>query len=298
MYERRVPSLAKEVRGLDQKLEALQRQRQAVAAELETMTRVYLERQRAYQRSQAGSAATDDKKSQAELKHARFQFFLVERKLTRLQNQAELLDQDITPLKRRLRSKRRQLQRNKEQLVSQRRLVRNLASGAVAPAERIEIKSSNRDKAKPAALQAGSATAAAPSSAENVSSAAAGEDSKTAAAEASAKDLRHAKKQARRLQELIAKAQPQSANVQLKTLEVQHKGKSAVKQFYDLVYAGADHYTAEGRLRAGKQVFKVASQRWITTIPEYADGANYVFIISAAPHRRLQLTLYNADLLQ
>ncbi|MGI9286157.1 MAG: hypothetical protein ACR2P1_12280 [Pseudomonadales bacterium] len=306
-YERRIPRLLTQMRGLDRELDELQEQRQAIEQNLGDLTRTYLLKQRAHEQAQAEAAATDDKNTQAKLEHARFQYYLVERKLTNLQNEAEQLNKSIAPLKQRLQEKQRQLQQNEEGLAFQKEHVRKLASAAPTTVERIEIRSSNRNKDLQPELQASAAATAATVPAATPTSVTDTSKVEIATAQpllnddqgAIAEDRRYARAQAQRLQELLASGKPSKpSGSQPKTLEVQHKGSTGVKHFYDFAYAGADQYTTEGTVHAGKQVFKVARQRWVTNIPAYDDGANYVFILNATPHRRLELIMYNSALVE
>lgn len=307
-YERRIPRLLTQMSGLDRQLEKLHAQREAIEQDLSDLTRTYLIKQKAHEQAQSEATATDDKNAQAKLEHARFQYYLVERKLSNMQNEVEQLDNSIAPLKQSLQEKQRQLQQNEKGLALQKEHVRKLASAPRTTAERIEIRSSNRkNKRVQPELQASAATtastlpAAMPTSATDTSKVeiATAQPLQNTDHEAIVKDRHYAQAQAQRLQELLAnrKSGKPSGN-QPKTLEVQHKDATGLKHFYDFSYAGADQYTTEGTVHAGKQVFKVARQRWVTNIPEYDDGANYVFILNATPHRRLELIMYNAALVE
>ena len=308
-YEQRSPRLLTQMRVLDHQLETLREQRQAVAQNLEELTRSYLTKQRAHEQAQAKAAAVGDKNTQAKLEHARFQYYLVERKLSNVQAEAEQLDKSIAPLKQSLQDKQRQLQQNEKSLAWQKEQVRKLASATPTTAERIEIRSSHRTADTQPELQASSAAAAAssppgsdPASTTDrtqveLATAQSPQGSDQTAMAAIAEARRYARAQAQRLQELLASNEAgKPTSKQPKTLEVQHKSAPGVKHLYDLTYAGANHYTAEGTVHAGKQIFKVARQRWVTHIPAYDDGANYVFILNATPHRRLELIMYNAAL--
>ncbi|MGI9295005.1 MAG: hypothetical protein ACR2PS_13565, partial [Pseudomonadales bacterium] len=277
-YERRIPSLLTQMRGLDRQLEELHEQRQAITQDLSDLTRTYLIKQRAHEQALAEAAATDDKSTQAKLEHARFQYYLVERKLTKLQNEAEQIDKAMAPLKRSLKDKQRQLQQNEKGLAFQKEHVRKLASAKPTTTERIEIRSSNRNKGVQPELQASAAATAStlppamPTSATDSPKVeiATAQPLQNADQKAIAEDRRYARAQAQRLQELLARGKPgKPSGNQPKTLEVQHKGTPGVKHFYDFAYAGANQYTTEGTVHAGKQVFKVAKQRWVTNIPAY-----------------------------
>lgn len=309
-YERRIPRLLTQMRVLDRQLETLREQRQAVAQNLEELTRNYLIKQRAHEQAQAKAAAGGDKNAQAKLEHARFQYYLMERKLSNVQAEAEQLDKSIAPLKQSLQDKQRQLQQNEKSLAWQKEQVRKLASATPTTAERIEIRSSHRKTDMRPELQARSAVAATASSPPDsnpasttdrtqveLATAQSPQGSDQTAMAAIAEARRYARAQAQRLQELLTSNEAgKPTSKQAKTLEVQHKSAPGVKHLYDLTYAGANHYTAEGTVHAGKQIFKVARQRWVTYIPAYDDGANYVFILNATPHRRLELIMYNAAL--
>ncbi len=306
VYERRIPSLLTAMRSLDRQLAVLQRKRDGVEQQLDELTRTYLTKQRANEQAQATAAASGDKSAEAAAEHSKFQYYLVERKLTNLQNEADQLDQDIAPLKQSLRDRQLQLQKSEKKIANQKNYVRKLASATPTVSEpepeRIEIKSRNKAAiaqqevavSAPAAIPPGATLAPTPERTEQ--STAATENQILPAAQ---EERRYANAQAERLQLMLADAKSEKpASVRARTLEVQHKDKSAVKHLYDLSYVGKNHYTTQGKVHAGKQVFKVAKQRWITNIPAHDDGANYVFVLNAAPHRRLELIMYNAELVE
>ena len=303
VYERRIPSLLTAMRSLDRQLAALQQQRDGVEHDLQELTRTYLTKQRAHERAQSKAAASGDKNAEAAAEHSKFQYYLVERKLTNLQNKAEQLDQDIAPLKESLRDRQLQLQQSEQKIADQKEYVRELASSTPAVPElpeRIEIKSRNKPAPSKQSL-AVSAPAALPSNAALAQPSERAEQSnaptKNKESTATEEERRYASEQAKRLQALLADAKSgKPAGARAKTLEVRHKDKPGVKHLYDLAYIGENHYTTNGKVHAGKHVFKVAKQRWITNIPAYDDGANYVFVLNATPHRRLELIMYNAEL--
>lgn len=297
-YEQRIPSLLTAMRSLDRQLAALQRQGDGVERDLDELTRTYLTRQREHEQALAAAAARNDKNADAAAEHSRFQYYLVERKLTRLQKKAEQLDQDMAPLKQSLRDRQRQLQQSEKKIAAQKKVITRLASAPPTIPERIEIKSRNKTAApsqqasSPASVPPNATLAAPPKRA--VRNTVKTTNSKPTATKA---EQRYAITQARRLQALLATAASEKpAGERAKTLEVQHKDKSGAKHFYDLAYIGANHYTTEGTVHAGKHVFKIAKQRWITNIPAHDDGASYVFVLNATPHRRLELIMYNAAL--
>ncbi len=301
VYERRIPSLLTAMRSLDRQLAALQQQRDSVDRKLDELTRTYLTRQREYEQAQAAATASNDKNAKAAAEHSQFQYYLVERKLTKLQSEAEQLEADMAPLKQSLQDRQRRLQRSEKKIAAQKDYVRKLASATPTNAspsapERIEIKSRNKAAVAQPSLPASSPpnTTLATTTERNKQNTAVSEKPKAAATDA---ERRYASAQSRRLQALLADAKSgKPAAARAKTLEVQHKDEAGVKHLYDLTYIGENHYTTEGTVHAGKHVFKVAKQRWITNIPARDDGANYVFVLNATPHRRLELIMYNAAL--
>ncbi len=308
-YERRIPSLLTAMRSLDRQLATLQQQRDSVEQDLTALTRTYLTRQRDHEQALAAAAASSDKRDQAAADHSKFQYYLVERKLTKLQGRAEQLDEDMAPLKQSLQDRQRQLQRSEKKIAAQKENLRTLASATpTPPPERIEIKSRNKTAATQtnnsviasARAPARSTTAVPPNAAEAPAAVQRNQDTAATGKQqspATQQERRYASNQAKRLQALLADAESEKpARARARTLEVQHKDKSGVKHLYDLAYIGANHYTTKGTVHAGKQVFQVAEQRWITDIPAHDDGADYVFVLNATPYRRLELIMYNAAL--